>query len=781
MSVLGRRSYGLIRRRGLCLVVLAILSLTALPAAAAQADDTWTGASSSSAWSDSANWTAGVPAGAAGVLTFPTLTGCGAPSVCYTSDNGLSGVSAAGVVFSNTAGRYSIVGNGLTVGASGISDDPGGNMATAINVPLSLGAAQTWTVGRGSGSAYDSLYVTGGVSGSASALRVVFPATGFGDLGVNSDMEVGPVTVSGDGGFHVGGPITPGSVNGSDGNAVAIQSGATLIANPAATVGPLSITGAKLLLGTNPTNTGTVTLGVKGAFSINSASTTTTLINNNGSTPGTDFSQVSAIGSVTLAGRLKVEQGAAASGCVALNPGDVATLFQTTGGTLSGTFANAPEGAVLTLTPACSSAAPQVQIHYTSTSVVATVVSGGTVGTPTTTTLATPSPSPAAANQPVTLTATVSDSSATPSGTVAFSANGILISGCTSQPVTASGSSGTATCSTSFAAGGSPESLTATFTGSSGSGQAGSSSSTQSLTVNKGSTTTTLATSNTSPTVGGNVTYTATVTPGIAGASKPSGTVTFLDGGSPISGCTAQPLTAGSSSGTATCTVSYPSTGSHTITATYGGDADFTGSSSPATTATVQAPTTTFPTTSVLDTFSQSPGPLSSSWQSPALQDAGQVSVASSGQTVSSGGAASAAWKATSFGANQQAYLTVPVLPAAGDFFQVGGRVSSLTGSSVSLYFLRVTPSKNLWDLRKKLNGAASTSMVTFTAPFAAGDSAGLQLNGSTIAAWHQTGTGSWTSVGSVINTSITAGGYVMFTLGDKTMRGGAFGGGNGS
>jgi Bacterial Ig-like domain (group 3) len=773
-------------RHGLWLIVLTILGLTALPAAAAaQTNDTWTGAATSSAWSNATNWTAGVPPAAAGVLTFPTLTGCAAPKTCYTSKNGLSGNSVTGLVFSNTAGQYKLQGNALTVGASGITDNPGGRRGDVINAPLTLGAAQTWAIGKGTGSAYDSLSLTGAITGSSSALSLTFPASSgaaTGDLFVDSNMEVGPVTVSGVGGLHIGGCPTcnaPGSVNGSDGNAVLIHAGAKLVANPRSTVGPLTVTGGKLLLGTNTTNTGATTLAANGAFSIDSASTTTTFINANGSTPGTDFSQLSATGNVSLAGQLVIGQGAAASGCVALTAGDVATLFTTTG-TLSGTFSNAHQGAILTLSPSCASTAAKVQIDYTSNSVTATVVGATTA---TTTTLATPEPSPASTNQGVTLTATVATSTVAPAGTVAFSANGTAISGCTSQPVTASGSSGTATCTTSFAAAGSPESLTATFTGSAGSGQASSSSSpAQTLTVNKGSTTTTLGASNTSPTVGANVTYTATVTPGMSGASKPSGTVAFLDGGSPISSCTAQPLTAGASSSTATCTVSYPTPGSHTITAGYGSDANFTGSPSSATTVTVQpATTTTFPTTSVLDTFSLSAGPLSGNWQSPALQDASTVSIASSGQTVSSGGAASAIWKATTFGANQEAYMTVPVLPAAGDFCQVSGRISSLTGSTVSMYFLRVTPSKNLWDLRKKLKGGASTSMGTFTAPFAAGDSAGLQLDGSTITAWHESGTGSWTSVGSVTDTSITAGGYVSFTLGDATMRGGAFGGGTSS
>ena len=766
--------------------MLTILAFMAVPAAAAQADDTWTGVGTTTAWSNATNWTAGVPPASAGTLTFPTLSSCAAPKSCYTSKNNLSGISVTGLVFGNTASQYKIQGNALTVGSGGITDDPGGRRGDVIIAPLVVGAAQTWTIGAGTGSGYSSLSLTGGVTGSSSSLGLTFPAsTGAttGDLFVDSNMEVGKVTVNGGGGLHIGGCPTcgdPGSVNGTNGNPVAINRGATLVANPSSKVGALTVAASKLLLGTNTTNTGTTTLAVNGPFSIDSASTTTTYINADGSTPGTDFSQLTATGDISLAGTLKIGQGATPSGCVALSPGDVATLITSTR-TLTGTFANAPDGTTLTMVSSCQSTRPQVKIHYTSNSVTATVVGAAT---PTTTALAAPNPSPASTNQSVTLTATVTTNTTgtvAPSGTVSFSANGAQISGCSSQPVTASGSSGTATCTTSFAASGSPESLTATFSGSGGSGQASSTSSPQTLTVNQGSTTTSLAASSTSPTVGANVTYTATVTPGSAGPPEPSGTVSFLDGGNPISGCTAQPLAAGSSSATATCTLSYSSPGQHSITAGYGADTNFTGSSSSATTVNVQPVTSTFPTTSVLDSFSQSPGPLSSNWQSPGLQDAGKVSVPSSGETVSSSGTASATWKATSFGAGQEAYLTVPVLPAAGDYFQVCGRVSSLTGTSVSMYFLRVTPSKNLWDLRKKLNGGGSTSMGTFTAPFAAGDSAGLQLNGSTITAWHESGTGSWTAVGSVTDTSITAGGYIAFTLGDTTVRGGAFGGGNAS
>jgi large repetitive protein len=762
------------------LSVLTAVGLLTVPVAVAQADATWTGASTSSEWSAAANWSGTTPPTtsntAVGTLSFPTLGTCG---TCYTSHNGLSGISATTLVLNNTTKQYRISGNSLSVGNGGIVDSPGGGTGDLIQAPIALsGGAQTWTLGSAT-KGYNSLTFQSRITGSsAEAVTMSIPR---GDVFIDTDMEAGPITAKGPGGLHIGGPPGtnhPGSLNGTNAQTVTVTGG-TLVANPGSTTGPLTISAGTLLLGTAPKNDNTTELQVTGPATLGSSITTKTFIDDNGSIAGTDFSQLSATSNIRLGGKLVLGQGPSNGQCVTLNAGDVATLVTTTG-TLSGTFSNAPEGTVLTMASSCQSTPPKLQIHYTSTSVTATVV--GTPTITTTTSLATPNPSPSSTNQAVTLTATVTTAgtgTVAPSGTVAFSGKAGSISGCTAQPLTVSGSSGTATCTTSFPASASPESLTAAFNPAGGSGQVASTSSAQALTVKPAATTTDISASNTSPIAGTSVTYTSTVTPATTGPSKPAGTVAFLDGGSAISACTAQPLTAGSQSSTATCTVTYPAAGSHTVTAGYGADANFTGSTSQPTTVTVQ-PAPTFPTTSVLDTFSQ-PGPLSSNWKSPALQDAGtaSVDVTTSGQTVSSGGTASALWIATPFNADQEAYLRVPVLPAAGHTFQVDTRVSSLTPSNVSMYFLQVTPSKQLWDLRRKLNGAGSTSMKTFTAPFAAGDSAGLQLTGSTITAWHESGTGSWTPVGSVTDTSITAGGYIGFTLGDTTVRGGAFGGGN--
>ncbi len=105
----------------------------------------------------------------------------------------------------------------------------------------------------------------------------------------------------------------------------------------------------------------------------------------------------------------------------------------------------------------------------------------------------------------------------------------------------------------------------------------------------KVATSTVLNVTNQTPATGEAVTYSATVASKTPGQGEPPGNVSFLDGGQPIGTCSAQPLTQGPSSSIATCTLSYASVGSHTITSSYGGNASFEGSSSSAQTVTVHA------------------------------------------------------------------------------------------------------------------------------------------------------------------------------------------------
>ncbi len=203
-----------------------------------------------------------------------------------------------------------------------------------------------------------------------------------------------------------------------------------------------------------------------------------------------------------------------------------------------------------------------------------------TVNHAATTAALTSAPDPSVFGQAKTLTVTVtavSPGAGTPSGSVSFF-NGATLLG--SATLTAS----VASLTTSSLSVGS-HNLTAVYGGDAG--FTGSTSPVDTQTVNQAATTTAL-TSAPNPSVSGQiVTVTATVTPASPGAGTPTGTISFYDGATVLGSGTL-------SGGVASLTTSSLSIGSHNLTAVYGGDVDFTGSTSPVDTQTVnQAATTT--------------------------------------------------------------------------------------------------------------------------------------------------------------------------------------------
>jgi hypothetical protein len=173
--------------------------------------------------------------------------------------------------------------------------------------------------------------------------------------------------------------------------------------------------------------------------------------------------------------------------------------------------------------------------------------------------------SASAYGQSVTFTATVSPSAAT--GTVQFFDGGTSLG-------TATLSGGRASVSTSSLAVGN-HSITATYNGNSNYNT--SASGTVSLTVSKATSTTSLASSVNPSTLGQSATFTAAVSPSAA-----TGTVQFFDGGTSLG-------TATLSGGRASVSTSSLAVGNHSITATYSGDANNTGSSSSTLTQTVNS------------------------------------------------------------------------------------------------------------------------------------------------------------------------------------------------
>ena len=167
----------------------------------------------------------------------------------------------------------------------------------------------------------------------------------------------------------------------------------------------------------------------------------------------------------------------------------------------------------------------------------------------------------ASVGEPLTYTATVSP--VPTSGTIAFEEGGKALSGCSA--VSVSTSTGKATCAVEYT---DPaiHDITAKYSGSTDQIYRAATSAASQVTARQ-PTNVTLEASISSLSAGQAVTYRALVTP-----APSSGTVAFTDGGSPISGCTAQAVDP--SSGIASCQVTYASAGDHTIGATFSGSED---------------------------------------------------------------------------------------------------------------------------------------------------------------------------------------------------------------
>lgn len=190
-------------------------------------------------------------------------------------------------------------------------------------------------------------------------------------------------------------------------------------------------------------------------------------------------------------------------------------------------------------------------------------LTGNGIGQPTTTTAVSSSANPSVFGQSLTLTATVSSSGGTPTGSVTFN-DGSTVLG--TEPLT----NGQATFSSSSLSVGS-HSITAVY-GGDGTYQGSTGSLTQS--VNPASTTTVVTPSANPSILNGSVTFTATVSVVAPGAGTPTGSITFKNGSTALA--TVPP----NSSGQATFSTNSLAIGQQPITATYSGDSNFAGSTS---------------------------------------------------------------------------------------------------------------------------------------------------------------------------------------------------------
>ncbi len=365
------------RRQATLAFVLAISAFAAAAGSAAAASFTWTGAAAleEAKWSDTLNWEGHTaPSGSVETLTFPALTSpaCTAeppPTNCYASENDVSGLTVDAIAL-DSAVPYKITGNALTLGVGGLTANGAATVTggaipdLGLDIPITLGAPQTWSIKGVNG-----VVIQPGLTGSTQALHVNLSNEGSLALG---NTEIGAVTVESNGLSEFGITMVGTSLNGTDGNPVSLSAGAGLAvtASSPSKIGPLTMSGGGLLIGQGVTPD--ATLAVDGGVTLDSESGLRLDIDHPGATPGADYSQLTASGTVNLAGATLAILGPDGGGeCPSLAVGETDTLVMTTG-SLEGTFAGVPDGGIVAVN--CSKTSPLVRIDYTESAVTATVV-----------------------------------------------------------------------------------------------------------------------------------------------------------------------------------------------------------------------------------------------------------------------------------------------------------------------------------------------------------------------------------------------------------------------
>ncbi len=501
----------------------------------------------------------------AGDANFATSAGtatrtvtASATTATITSDspdpsNVLQAVTVGYSVVAVAPGGGSPTGN-VTV-TDGVNSCTGTVAAGSCQVSLATLGARTLTASY-AGTANYTASTSAGVAHTVQANGATVSVSGSPSSSVTGQTVTFTATVSGSSGTPTG--------------TVQFSDGASPIGSPVALSGGVAQTSTALVAGTH---TITASYSGDGTYGAGSGSIASYVVNKGATS--VSISSDAPDPSVAGAG-YTVSFGVAALAPASGSPGGTVTVSD---GAASCT-GSAPFGSCLLTST--TSGAKTITVTYagdanfaassnTTGHVVTPATAGVTVGS---------SVNPSAAGQPVTLTATVTGSVGTPTGTVQFGIDGASFG--TPVSLTAGGTATTAT--SSLAVGTHP--VTATYSGNTtyGAGTVGTLSGGQ--VVNQGSTTTALArTSGPNPSApGGSVTFTATISPSAPAAGTATGTVQFKDGATNLGGPQAM------SAGSASLVTTALSSGTHSITGVYSGDVTFTTSTSSALSHTVTTP-----------------------------------------------------------------------------------------------------------------------------------------------------------------------------------------------
>ncbi len=362
-----------LRGIGATALVVGLFALGSSAAYASAPAATWKGESETSAkWSADANWETGLAPSIVegiGTLTFPHLSQptCATESpteACYIGENNYLGLPVESLHIDD-GDEYLLVGDPIMLGSGGLTAAPAagtsGPAGDVIEMPIDLDATQKWSFSSHGGTVEE--------NGAIFAGNI----TGEGD-GLTMELGNGPLVLLGDNNTEVG----PVSIEGakssepavSNGVAAVVESKLNSVNGEPVNVSHVFFAGADAELGalaTTDADLDVANIEAKSA-KLDSGSLAEFEVIRTGSTPRTDYTQLTSPGTVELGdANLAVlvvppREGA----CPTLSRGQTLTFVSTTG-TLSGQFANAPEGGPeisIDYLGKCPSEGQKIQIAY---------------------------------------------------------------------------------------------------------------------------------------------------------------------------------------------------------------------------------------------------------------------------------------------------------------------------------------------------------------------------------------------------------------------------------